>query len=91
VCYYQIVLSKSYATRLSFDSPAKYRTRVQGQIKASWSDWLKSMAISLETSADEPTICTLEGDLPDQAALIGVFNTLYELHLPVLSVDCLTT
>ena len=31
----------------------------------------------------------LEGRLADQAALTGVMNTLYELHLPVLSVDCL--
>jgi hypothetical protein len=30
----------------------------------------------------------LEGRLLDQAALSGVLNTLYELHLPVMSVDC---
>ena len=28
----------------------------------------------------------LEGELSDQAALAGVLNTLYELHLTVLSV-----
>jgi hypothetical protein len=31
----------------------------------------------------------LEGRLLDQAALAGVLNKLYELHLPVMSVDCL--
>ncbi len=31
----------------------------------------------------------LEGQLADQAALSGVLDTLYQLHLPVLSVDCL--
>ncbi len=31
----------------------------------------------------------LVGRLADQAALSGVLNTLYEQHLPVLSVDCL--
>jgi hypothetical protein len=31
----------------------------------------------------------LEGRLPDQAALAGVLTTLYELHLPVMAVDCL--
>jgi hypothetical protein len=34
-------------------------------------------------------VTTLEGYLRDQAALFGVLNTLYELHLPVLSVECL--
>ncbi len=32
----------------------------------------------------------LEGELLDQAALAGVLTTLYELHLPVLSVECLS-
>ena len=31
----------------------------------------------------------LVGRLRDQAALSGVLNILYELHLPVLSVECL--
>jgi hypothetical protein len=30
----------------------------------------------------------LVGRLADQAALSGVLNSLYELHLPVLSADC---
>ena len=30
---------------------------------------------------------TLFGELSDQAALAGVLNTLYELHLPVFSVE----
>jgi hypothetical protein len=32
----------------------------------------------------------LEGELADQAALAGVIDTLYELHLTVLSVLCLS-
>jgi len=35
-------------------------------------------------------VTTLEGRLLDQAALAGVLNTLYELHLPVLEVKCLS-
>jgi hypothetical protein len=33
-----------------------------------------------------PQATTWFGELSDQAALAGVLNTLYELHLPVLSV-----
>jgi hypothetical protein len=35
-------------------------------------------------------VTTLFGDLPDQAALAGVLNTLYDLHLAVLSVERLS-
>jgi hypothetical protein len=35
-------------------------------------------------------VTTLFGELSDQAALAGVFNTLYELHLSVLSVERLS-
>jgi hypothetical protein len=31
----------------------------------------------------------MEGELSDQSALAGVLNTIYELHLPVISVKCL--
>lgn len=30
----------------------------------------------------------LVGRLPDQGALAGILNALYELHLPVLSAEC---
>jgi hypothetical protein len=34
-------------------------------------------------------VTTLVGEMEDQAALAGVLNTLYELHLPLLSVEFL--
>jgi len=76
---------------LAFDSPARYQIRVQGRIKENWSDRLEGLAIRLDVSGEGPTICTLEGELKDQAALIVVVNTLYELHLPVLLVQCLNS
>jgi hypothetical protein len=33
----------------------------------------------------------LVGRIVDQASLSGILNTLYELHLPVLSVECVDT
>lgn len=91
VCYDQLVTTKSSAGKLSFDRPARYRIRVQGRIKGSWSNRLEGMTISLEAPDEEVTVCTLEGELLDQAALVGVFNTLYELHLPLISVKYLTS
>jgi hypothetical protein len=73
-----------------FDSPADYQISVQGRIDPTWSDRLEGMTIR-QTAVDAGTpVTTLQGELQDQAALAGVLNTLYELHLPVLSVECLT-
>ena len=75
------------ANRSEFDSPATYRISVQGRIPTKWSDRLEGMTIT-EGSADSgPPVTTLLGELSDQAALSGVLNTLYELHLPVLRVE----
>jgi hypothetical protein len=79
------------ANRLGFDSPATYRIGVQGHIPARWCDRLEGMTITERLSAAEPPVTTLVGELADQAALAGVLNTLYELHLPVLSVERLST
>jgi hypothetical protein len=67
------------------DKPAVYRIKVQGVVPESWTDRLGAMGIVSVTSA----ATTLEGRLPDQAALNGVLDTLYQLHLPLLEVICL--
>jgi hypothetical protein len=76
---------------LLFDRPATYQISVQGRIDPTWSDRLESMAICRVTVDAGSTITTLLGELSDQAALAGVLNTIYELHLPVLSVKRLNT
>ena len=75
---------------LSMKGPAIYRIRVQGRLDAKWSDRLEAMNITdLQHSDKGGDETILVGRLADQAALAGVMNTLYEQHLPVLSVDCL--
>lgn len=76
--------------QLKLWTPATYRIKVQGQLDQSWSDRLAGMAITASSQGDEPPVTVLEGWLPDQAALAGVLNTLYELHLPLLSVEILS-
>ena len=71
-------------------TPATYRIKVQGCLEESWTDRLAGMAITASSQGDEPPVTVLEGWLPDQAALAGVLNTLYELHLPLLSVEILS-
>ena len=69
---------------------ATYRVRVRGRLDPSLSDRLEGMHIDTLTRDDGTAESVLEGRLADQAALTGVLNTLYELHLPVISADCLS-
>jgi len=70
-----------------FDRPAVYTIRVQGRIDPSWSDRLEGMVIHPSSDDQGSPATTLEGEINDQSALVGILNTLYELHLPVLSVE----
>jgi hypothetical protein len=74
---------------VSVAQPGTYRIRVRGHIGQSWSDRFDGMAISTSAPTEGPVVTTLLGDLPDQAALMGVINFLYDLRLPVLSVEWL--
>ena len=68
-------------------TPATYRIRVQGSVDQSWSEQLNGMSICQTEASDKLPVTILIGHLKDQAALSGVLNTLYELHLPLLSVE----
>ena len=72
---------------LKLDTPATYRIRVQGRLDKSWTDRLAGMSITTDPASDKPPVTTLVGHLADQAALSGILNTLYELHLPLLLVE----
>ncbi|MGD8530158.1 MAG: hypothetical protein PVG97_04195 [Syntrophobacterales bacterium] len=70
-------------------TPATYTIRVQGYLAESQSDFLGGMTITTDSQGDQGVVTTLMGRVRDQAELSGVLNTLYELHLPILSVECL--
>jgi hypothetical protein len=70
--------------------PATYRIRAQGELEDSRSNILAGMSITTSFQEDEGVVATLVGRLKDQAELSGVLNTLYEMHLPLLSVEILS-
>ena len=77
-------------SELKLHTPARYRIRVKGYLDSSWSDRLGGMSITTTVEADEAPVATLVGRLADQAALMGVLNTLYNYyHCPVLEVEFL--
>ena len=71
-------------------TPAEYQIRVQGTLDSSCSDWLGGMSITTTDEEDGAPVTTLIGRLLDQAALMGVLDTLYNCyHCPLLSVEYL--
>jgi hypothetical protein len=74
---------------LKFDKPTTYRIRVTGHIDDRLSVQLGGMIVTRAFTADGRPITILVGHLSDQAALSGVLNELYELHLPLLTVESL--
>ena len=83
-----LVMSNSHnGEHLKLRTPATYCIEVEGEVPESWSDRLGGMRISTRKRKDQTTVTTLIGRVRDQAELTGVLNTLYELHLPILSVE----
>ena len=81
-------MTKSHGTKkFNHSKPAVYRIQVEGELDQKWSERLGGMTVTVEGNKNEKAVTTLKGSLPDQAALAGILNTLYELHLPVISVE----
>ncbi len=71
---------------LKFDSPATFQIIVQGTLDARWSEQVNGMKITYARTLDKQPLTILTGQLMDQSALIGVLQSLYEMHLPLLEV-----
>ena len=70
---------------LKSDRPAFYHIEVQGELRSTWSDYLGGLNISV--NYEQGTHYTiLEGELLDQAALMGVIDSLYNMGFPLLMV-----
>jgi hypothetical protein len=71
----------------AYDRPGTYQIVVLGDIAPRWSRRLEGMSVTVIAQCDNKPITALSGEVRDQAALVGVLNTLFELHLSLLSVQ----
>lgn len=71
-------------------APATYRIEIEGVLENSWSDRFGGLRISSRRRADSTVITTLTGRVMDQSELSGILNGLTDMHLPILSVECLS-
>jgi hypothetical protein len=75
---------------LTISIAATYRIRVYGYLDNEWSAALNDLVIDHFSLDVQTQFSTLLGELPDQSALAGVLNFLYNHRLPLLSVECLS-
>ncbi len=73
----------------SFQNPAMYKIKVQGELKESWSEKLQGLQINIERSRNKKPISVLIGQINDQSALSGVLNALYDFNMTIISVRML--
>ncbi len=64
------------------DQPHFYEIRVEGILDTKWTRWFEGFSLRHENGQ---TI--LAGWVADQSALYGVFNQLFDLGLPLISVE----
>lgn len=71
------------------NSPAFYVIRITGVLDEQWSGYLGGLSIATDQPGEDAAsvITTLTGQLIDQAALMGVLNTLYDYQYTLLSVE----
>jgi hypothetical protein len=55
--------------------------RIKGTLKQDWSDWLEGLILSNQENGET----VLNGQLSDQAALLGLLNRIHGLNLQLLS------
>ena len=74
---------------LSFQGPGTYRIRYRGSLAEQWFDDLGDIRCRISEPEDRKPATTLVGRFRDQAALMGLLTTIYDLHLPLIEVEYL--
>ena len=62
-----------------------YTIKIKGHLKENWAEWLNGMVVKIDNhNCEKVTKITVR--IPDQAALRGILNKLWDLNLTLISV-----
>ena len=76
-------------SQLTVDSSATYKIHVQGYLDETWSETMGGATIQAHSRPNEPPVTEVTAEFRDQSALAGALSLLFDLGLPLLSVECL--
>ena len=74
---------------LRLDTSARYEIRIQGYLGERWEHCLDAITVEVQGGPDEPPVTVVICEFIDQAALAGALSCLYDMGLPLLSVECI--
>ncbi|MCJ7700496.1 MAG: hypothetical protein MUO62_02840 [Anaerolineales bacterium] len=63
-----------------------YQIKIQGHLKDKRAQWLNGMVLKIENNFDGADDTHIQVCVPDQAALRGILNKLWDLNLTLISV-----
>lgn len=69
------------------NSQPSYQIRIQGHLQEKWIEWLNGSILDMAVPESGAPETILLVSLPDQAALRGFMNKIWDLNLIVLSVQ----
>lgn len=72
-----------------FTMPAIYCIKVRGVIDRHYIGFFGEMVLTTEDRNGSQITSVLKGKIKDQSELMGVMNALYNLHLPIISIQTL--
>jgi hypothetical protein len=75
------------ALEYTFDMPATYRIVIQGALEKTWFKDLYDLEIVVDQLTGGVQETTLKGEMNDQAALMGMLNTLYNMGYVLLHLE----
>ena len=76
-------------TKVSLSQAARYRLVLGSHVDGQNAAWHPNLTLYHSYTRTGVPITTLEGTLPDQAALHGLLTKIRDLGLPLIAVNCL--
>ncbi len=64
------------------NSSAIYKIKIKGRLETNWTDWFEGLVFTYENDGTT----TIQGPLPDQAALHSILLKIRDLNLSLISV-----
>lgn len=69
------------------DETLTYRVEIASEFHEKWTHWLNGKLLKIENCCSHSVLFL---SVPDQAALRGTLNMLWDLNLPIISIKQLT-
>ena len=69
------------------EGSSQYKIVIEGELNESWSKWLGDVNLENFNQQHGSSQTTIYGSIPDQAALRGLLNKIWDLNLTLISVN----